>query len=112
MFSASTSSVTLSLGPRLENVLAAALYGATFGRRGTALEVARVRFGDEFCLLLPWACRSCTSTGGEALADDLRADELAVDVDLLAVGVARERDLADAGDNQRVEEPEQERERR
>ncbi len=46
----------------------------------------------------------------EALADQLRADELAVDVDLLAVGVAREGDLADAGDHERVDQAEQNRE--
>jgi hypothetical protein len=46
----------------------------------------------------------------ELLPDDLGADELAGNVDLLAVGISGERDLADAGDDQRVDDPQQERE--
>ena len=43
----------------------------------------------------------------EVLADDLRSDELAVGVHALAVGVAREGELADPGDDERVEDAQQ-----
>jgi hypothetical protein len=45
----------------------------------------------------------------ELLADELRADEPAVGVDLLAVGVTGKGELADAGDRQRVDHSEQDR---
>ena len=40
--------------------------------------------------------------GGEALADDLGADDLAVDLDQGAVGLVVEGDLADAEHDERV----------
>src|SRR6185437_13673343 len=43
----------------------------------------------------------------EVLADQLRADEPAVDLHLLPIGVAGERHLRDAGDHERVCEPAQ-----
>jgi hypothetical protein len=46
----------------------------------------------------------------KALTDDLRADETSIDVDLLTIRVAGERNLAEARDHQRVHEPEQDRE--
>ena len=80
------------------------------GRAG--LEVAGVGGGDRVAVLveLRLASRGLPFFDhliGELLADDLRADELAADVDLLAVGVAGERDLADPGDDKRIQDAEQ-----
>ena len=47
----------------------------------------------------------------ELLRREPRADDRAVDLDQRAVGPVRERDLRDAGDGERVREPEHERER-
>ena len=88
-------SVATLLGPRFENVGRGGVVGRD-GRRRAALEVARVGDRDRVAALvdLGLAGLLVDHLVGELLADDLRADELAVDVDLLAVGVARERDLA------------------
>ena len=47
----------------------------------------------------------------EALADQARADDDAVALDERAVGLVREADLRDARDRERVEDPEDDRER-
>ena len=46
---------------------------------------------------------------GERLADDARADDLAVALDQLAVGLVREQHLRQAGDDERIDEAQQHR---
>ena len=45
--------------------------------------------------------------GGEALADEMRADELAIALNELAVGLAVEERLREAGDDEGVEDAEE-----
>jgi hypothetical protein len=47
---------------------------------------------------------------GEVLSDQFRAHDLAVAHDQAAVGLMRKHDLADAGDGERVDDAEQNRE--
>ena len=83
--------------------------GRGHGRGRSDLEVPRVGGGDGVAVLvdLGLAGLLVDDLACERLADDLRADELAVHVHLLAVRVAGERDLAHARNNQRVQNADQ-----
>ena len=109
MLAAIACSVAMLLGPAFENALPAALSAGTVadGRVWKYLGSGVVT-GLPFLSSSRLAGLLAEHDVGELLADDLRAHKLAAHVDLLAVGVPGECDLADAGDHQGVEDSAQE----
>src|ERR1700735_4980911 len=107
MFSAAALAGALGVGAAIGEGGGGGVVGAAFGGGGTRLEVLEVWSGNQFFFLFLGLAVLADHGRGEALADDLRADQLAVHIDLLAVGVARKSNLADARDEQWIDQAEQ-----
>src|SRR5690349_3385751 len=80
----------LVVGPAVGESAGGGVVGAAFGRRRARLEILGIGFGDKFFFLFLGLAVLADHRRGEALADDLRADELAFHIHPLSVCVARE----------------------